>query len=137
MLKALAAAGITVNADMTDEELMAKYNELQANQSDAIGNGSGDDKADLAELIASAVKPLAEELASVKLQLTANKDVELDELATLIGNSDKYAGIDADSAKKLGVDTLKAMAANCTPAHGLSGHLETNTDTSVETELPE
>lgn len=138
MLKALADAGITVNTDMTDEELMAKYNELQANQSDGDGASESDDKADLAGLVANAMAPVLEELASVKLQLTANKDTELDELATLIGNSDKYAGIDAKAAKSMGIDTLKGLAANCTPAHGLSGHLETNNaDASVETDLPE
>jgi len=138
IVNALQEAKVEIEG-LSDADLFAKYNELQANQSDAIGDGSGDDKADLAELIANAVKPLADQLASVEAQLTANQDVELDELATLIGNSDKYAGIDAKAAKAMGIDTLKSLAANCTPAYGLASHLETNQDSDayVATELPD
>ena len=34
-------------------------------------------------------------------------------------NSDKYADIDTEEAKKLGTDTLRKMAANCQPAYGV------------------
>ncbi len=138
IVNALQEAKVEIDG-LSDADLFAKYNELQANQSEAIGSGSGEDKADLADFFANAVKPLVDQMASMEKQLTANKDTELDELATLIGNSDKYAGIDAKAAKAMGIDTLKSLAANCSPAYGLASHLETNQESEahVATDLPD
>lgn len=119
MLKALAAAKISVNTDISDADLLVKYNELQANQNSSDDDGASDDEANSADVIANALKPLLEKMDSLEAKLNSQDDAELTRLADLVGNSDKYPALDAEAAKKLGVDTLKSMAANCATAHGI------------------
>lgn len=113
MLKALADAGITVNAEITDEVLLAEYNKLSANDSET------GDKEELAAIVANALAPITEELKLVKSQITANAEDEKSKYAELVGNSDKFPGLTADAAKKLDTESLKAMAASCQAAHGV------------------
>lgn len=129
MLAALAAAGIAVNADISDDDLLAQYNELQASQSKNDGNGTNDDTG-IAEVVANAVttatKPLVDQIAGLEAKVNSADEAELTNLATFVANSGKYDPLDVDGAKKLGVDTLKGMAATCQPAYGLSPVLNTN-----------
>ena len=120
MLKALAAAGITVNADISDVDLLAQYTQLQANQSEGDGAGAGnDDAATLADVVASALKPVTDELAGLKAQMNKQTDKEHADLAGVVANSGKFPGLDEESALLLPVEKLKAMAANCGTAHGI------------------
>jgi hypothetical protein len=140
MLKALADAGISVNADISDEELMAKYNELQANQSAEGGdNGAAIDEGKLAEVVANAVKPLSEEIASLKANQGAQEDKQRGEYADVIVNSGRYPELDKDSALLLPTEKLKDMAANCGTAHGISlnADLGGQGNSNVPTEMPE
>lgn len=118
MLKALADAGVTVNADVSDEDLLAKYNETQATQ-DSSGDAGASDDTGTADAVANALKPVMEKLDGLEAKINQNDAAETDRLAGIVGNSDKYAGLDVDAAKKLDVETLKSMAANCVPAHGV------------------
>jgi hypothetical protein len=119
MLNALKAAGVEVSADISEADLLAKYNELQAAQnSDNSGDAAGD-TADIAAVVANALKPVVEQLDGLTAQINQKVTDELDRLADIVGNSDKYPGLDVDAAKKLDVGTLKGMAANCVPAHGV------------------
>ena len=131
MLKALAAAGISVNSGISDEELMAKYNELQANtNSDGDGNGDGEgngegaqsDADGVAEVVANAIKPLVEKVEGLEAKLNEQDDEELAKVATVVVNSGKYTGLTLEGAKKLGLDELKSMAANCQTSFGLNVH---------------
>jgi len=119
MLKALADAGVTVNADITDEELLAKYNAHLASQQNSNDAGAGDDKAELADVVANAMQPLVDRIGNLEQKLSQNDAKELNELADIVGNSDVYKGLDVEAAKKLGVDTLRGMAANCGTSHGV------------------
>ncbi len=119
MLKALADAGVTVNAEITDAELMVKYNALLATQNSSDDDGASDNTADLADVVANALKPLAERLDGLEAKINEKDTAEADRLAEIVGNSDKYPGLDADAAKKLDMDTLTSMAANCASAHGI------------------
>jgi len=142
MLKALADAGVTVNAEITDEELMAKYNELQASQSD--GDGSGADNDGIAEVVANAVaaatQPLVEQIDGMKEKLNAAESTELQKLADMVANSGKYPALDAESAKLLPVDKLKEMAANCESAFGVSPVInagKAGAESTVPADMPE
>lgn len=132
MLKALSDAGITVNADISDADLLAQYSALQANQSDSDDDGATDDNGDLAQVVANAVatatKPLVEQIDGLQAKINSADEAEVTRLAELIGNSDKYPGIDTDTAKTLPVDKLKEMANNCMPAFGLSPTINASTD---------
>ncbi len=120
MLKALSDAGVTVNADISDEDLMAKYSAFLANQNSSDGgDDAGDHAAEHADVVTNAIKPLLEKLDGLEAKINAKDGEELNRLADIIGNSDKYPALDADAAKKLGVETLKSMAANCVPAYGI------------------
>jgi len=139
----LAKLGITVNADLSDDELMAKYNEaLIANQGDGDGAG-GEEIADLvANAVKVAIKPLTEKITGLETQLTSNEDKELVDLATLIVNSKKYPELDVDNIKALGLEVAKKMAANCGVSHGIGSTTQVNNQdsdafkTNVE-DLPE
>jgi hypothetical protein len=140
MLKALAAAGMTVNADISDADLLAQYNELQANQSEGDGDGAGDDNAaDLAGVVANALKPVTEELAGLKAQMNAQADKDKADLVAVVANSDKYPAIDEETAKLIPIDKLREMSANCGTAHGIP--MTTNSgdsgESAIATEMPE
>ena len=113
----LGRMGITVNAEITDAELQAKYKT-------ALTANNSDDNAGIAEIVANAVKeataPLAEQVSGLEAKLNSADETELNGLAELIGNSEKYPGLDAESAKKLGVETLKGMSASIPSAHGIN-----------------
>lgn len=125
ILNALKKADIETEG-MSDDELFAAYNTLQASQSEdnSDGNNPGGDNTDIASVVANAVKeaqaPLVERLTSLETNLSAQDTEELDRLADVIVNSDKYPDMDADTIKKLGIDEVKKMAANCYGAVGLS-----------------
>lgn len=119
MLAALAAAGVTVNTDISDDDLLAKYNELQAAQNSDAGADGDDDNTGLADVVANALKPITEKLDGLEAKINKQGTQEADQYAETVGNSDKYPGLDVEAAKKLPVDTLKGMAANCAPAYGV------------------
>lgn len=117
ILQALAAAGITVNADISDADLMVKYNEMQTKQNESDdGQPAGDD---LVTVVANAIKPLSEEIAGLKTKLNAVDAAEVDRLVGIVTNSGKYPELDDVAAKTLPVETLKKMAGNCGTAHGI------------------
>jgi len=118
MLAALAAAGVTVNADMTDDDLLIAYNKLQATQNSDDAGAASDDTG-LADVVNNALKPVVEKLEGLEAKINQKDTDETDRLAEIVGNSDKYAGLDVEAAKKLDLDTLKGMAANCGNAHGI------------------
>jgi hypothetical protein len=140
MLKALAAAGITVNADVSDADLLAQYNELQANQSEDDGDGAGNDNAaDLADVVANALKPVTKELAGLKAQMNAQTDKDHADLVAIIANSDKYPAIDEETAKLIPIDKLREMSANCGNAHGIPMTINSGDsgESTIATEMPE
>jgi hypothetical protein len=142
MLAALAAAGVTVNADISDDELMTQYNELQASQNSSDDDGASDEQATLADVVANALKPVTEKLAGLEAKFNERDTATSDQYAEIVGNSEKYPGLDVEAAKKLDVDTLKGMAANCAPAHGIpltvvNGGKNDDEIYAVPTEMPE
>ena len=137
MLKALADAGIKVNANISDADLLVEYNKLQANQDPdeaaAAAAATGDDDAAAAgvtEAVTNALKPVTDKLDSLEAKINKQDVDELNRLATIIANSEAYPGIDEDAAKKLGVKTLKGMAATLQTSHGVPLHI--NEDGSVD-----
>lgn len=136
----LGKLGITVNADISETDLMAKYN-----KSLLAANADDDSNKELSELVENAVStaitPLNEEISNLKTSITANSDKELDELAISIVNSKKYPSLDESDIKSLGLDKAKAMAANCGISHGIGTTMHVNDEpetfkTNVD-DLPE
>ena len=122
VLNALEAAGIKTEG-LDDAALFAAYNELQTVKPDDASKG------DVSEIVANAVAPLVKQIKSLEEAQTAGVAAQINEMAELVGNSDKYQGIDVDAAKSIPVETLKAMAANCQTAHGLlAGEFKPNAD---------
>lgn len=113
MLKALADAGVTVNADISDAELLAKYNEIQTKAEPTVNSDA------IAASITNAMKPVMDEIADLKSKVNEKDQAEHDANAELVGNSDKYPGVDAEMAKSFEPSILAKMAANCKPAHGI------------------
>lgn len=126
----LGLLGITVNADISDADLMAKYKESLATNDDK------DENTDLSKLVENAVSavidPLKEEISDLKTTITANSDKELSDLAISIVNSKKYPGLEQSDIESLGLDKAKAMAANCGISHDIGStamHVNDETDT--------
>lgn len=129
MIEALAKAGVTVNADISDAELLAKYNELK-------------DGGDVQTAVNEAIKPLIEKVDGLEAKMNEADDTELSRLADLVGNSDKFPGLTVDAAKTLDVETLKSMAANVHSAFGVSPVFSGNNDDTSDaftapTEMPQ
>ena len=119
MLKALADAGLSVNADISDADLLAKYNALQAPTPPNDGNQPDDVAAIVANAVKAAVQPLTDKVDGLQAKLNEKDDAETTRLADIVGNSDQYKGMDADAAKLLPAETLKSLAANCGGSHGI------------------
>jgi hypothetical protein len=122
----LAKLGITVNAEITDAELMAKYNEaLTANKGDDT-----QDPGNIAEIVANAVKdavePLTQKINGLETKLQEDSDKELTELADYIVNSKQRPEFTADQIKGLGVDTARSIAANCGFSQGIGSTMQVN-----------
>lgn len=99
LIAALKAKGISVNAEITDGDLLAEYN-----KSNAV------EVPDVAAAINAAIAPLTETVKNLQTQLTANADKELTDLAA---QAAPFMDCEVDDAKKLGVNALhKVLAKN-------------------------
>lgn len=137
IVNALKKAGVEVEG-LDDDQLLAQYNTLQANQSTGDDLSNSDDKANLADVVADALKPVTEKLASVEAKLNEKDDAEMNSLAKVVVDSGLYPGLDEESAKGLPVVNLKEMAANCQPSYGLPGAtFNSQQSHAVKTVMPE
>ena len=118
IINALKGRGVETEG-LSDDQLFDAYNQLQANQSGSDDKGASDESGD-AGLVANALAEIAAKIEGLEAKMNSAADTELNAAAELIGNSDKYPGLDTEAAKKLGLDTLKSMAGNCSQAFGLS-----------------
>lgn len=121
ILNALAEAGIKTDG-LSDDDLLAKYNELQAVEPPPAGEA--DQAEAITEAVTNALKPLTDKVDALTTQVNANADAEVAGLIETVVNSKKYDGLDEAGAKALPLETLKTMAASCGTAYGVS--LETN-----------
>ena len=119
ILNALKEAGISIDG-LSDDELLAKYNEVMAGPEDDDDDDPPDDDTDaVANAVAKAIQPLADQVQALSAQVNAGADKEKGDLVSTIVNSKKYPGMTENAAKLLPIETLKEMAANCTEAHGI------------------
>lgn len=145
ILNVLAKAGISTD-DLSDDELLAKYNELLANQGpededdENEGDGEGDDSSDaVTNAVAKAIKPFADKIEELTAQVNSEGDQKKGELVSVIINSKKYPGLTEIDVKLLPLETLKNMAAHCTEAHGipLTMNADSNDGFGAPAEMPE
>ncbi len=138
IVNALKKADVQTDG-LSDDQLLAKYNELQANQSEGDGDDAGNDTAGIAGVVANAMKPFADKLDSLESKMNADTDKAHADLVAVIANSDKYPGIDEATAKLLPIEKLREMSANCGNAHGIPMHNNSgeNGESTVATEMPE
>lgn len=138
ILSALKTAGIETE-NKSDAELATAFQGLQANQSDSDDNGApdnGDIATVVANAVAAATQPLADQIGNLQTKLDTADVAELDNLAGVVANSGKYPGLDADSAKLLPIDKLKEMAGNCQTAFGVSPVVNTGGGQSEQSLAP-
>ena len=138
IIEQLKQLGITVNADISDDELMKI---LLANK-----EKEADKKPDISELVSNAVsaaiEPLNTEISNLKTTITANSNKELTDLAISIVNSGKFPAFEQSDILDLGLEKAKALAANCGVSHGIGSTMFINEDkpeilkTNIE-DLPE
>jgi len=141
IIEQLKQLGITVNADISDSDLMKKYNE-----SLLATNKETSEVTDVSELVKNAVtaaiEPLNSEISNLKTTITANSNKELSDLATSIVNSGKYPAFEQSDILDLGLEKAKALAANCGVTHSIGSTMLINEDkpeilkTNIE-DLPE
>lgn len=99
LIAQLAAKGITVNANISDADLLAKYNESNAVE-----------VPDVAAAINAAIAPLTDTITEMKTQLAENADKEINELAK---QAAPLMGVEEADAKAMGVNALhKVLAKN-------------------------
>jgi len=117
IINALKAKGIKTDG-LDDQALLAEYNKLQGNQTDVTVPGAPANQASDA-LVADALTKIASRLDAIEARTTTAIDTELNSLAQKVVDSGKYPGVDLDTAKKLGVNSLQTMVASITPAFGI------------------
>ena len=97
----LALLGLATNSQITDDELKTIVKNKLAT------NASEHQPVDIAEVVANALKPITDELTSVKDQLTANADAEKEALTAQVVALN--VGLDETAAKALSTDALKSV----------------------------
>jgi hypothetical protein len=117
----LSKMGITVNADISDIELLSTHSEAVKAQA-LKANEVKEEKEELNvnEIVDNAVK------AALSNQLKANQESEIDALTITIVNSGKYPDLAADDLKALGLEKVKQLAANCGVSHGIGSTMLNN-----------
>jgi len=134
IINKLKKAGVKTDG-LSDDQLFSEYNKLVLNEQKQEDKPAGDkDKptgdqgnptgdtgtaALIANAITEAMKPISEKIDSVEQKLGNSEQKEIDDLAGIVVNSGKYAGLSLESAKLLKKEDLKTMAANVQPAFGL------------------
>ena len=120
IVNALKAAKIEIEG-LDDAALLAKYNELQTEQGVEDNSESNDEGANLAAVVANALKPVVESVQALEAKVNAKSDDELSALAKAVGDSELYPNMSAEVAKLIPIDALKTMAANCQTSTGIDG----------------
>lgn len=116
IMNALKDAGVEVEGLNETQILEAYAAHIQNNAAD---NDGADDGEDIGAIVANALAPITEKLNDLEGKIDQRDNDEVSELAELVGNSEVYPGIDAETAKALPVEKLKELAANCKPSIGL------------------
>lgn len=119
IVSALTDAKIKMDG-LSDEQLVEKYNELQANKLAEAANPADDDTATaevITNAVAAAVKPLEDKITGLEDKLTANDEEERTKLVTIVVAGE--SGLDEEGCKKLSTENLKVMAAKCGTGYGL------------------
>jgi hypothetical protein len=132
MIAALAAKGITVNSGISDDELLAKYGELNK-QKDPNSPVSDD----VTTALNSIVEPLISKIKSLETAVNAGAEKELEELAK---QASEVTGISVNALKELGREELHKTLAK----HGVTVGAPVNAqnkhdqdDSNMNLELPE
>jgi len=129
----LEKLGIKVNAEMSEDDLLAKYNE-------ALTAKSGDDNADDDEHdpVVNEIKALASKIDGLESKLNSKDDDERNKLVKAIASSKQYKGLDEDSLKLLPLEKVRSLAANCQSSVGIGSTMQVNDDGEPESyALPE
>jgi len=115
ILAALNAAKVKTEG-LDDDQLLEAFTKLNAEEekSEEITTNATDNET------AKALARIAVRLDSMEVALNEKSNDEVEQLATIVGESELYANLDKGEAMKLGYDTLKAMAANCGKSFGLN-----------------
>jgi len=135
LIALLAAKNITVNADISDDDLKAKLTEAMNTKADPapapVVNADS-------EKLTLAINALTEKVTGLETQITANADKELETVVAQVVALNK--GIDETAAKAMGLTACNAfLAANGTPAFNSNGRpvLQQNANNGLDNDLPE
>jgi len=125
MIAALSAKGISVNAEISDAELLAKYNET-------LAANAGDGKSDKLQAVVNSIAALTDKIESLEQKANAKQEAEkADLVAKVVANKD--FGLDEDTAKVMPVAALTAMANSIKPNYKTDG-LDSTFNTNSESE---
>lgn len=129
IIAALNAAGIKTDG-LSDDELIAQYNQMQNDSKDTSGNDL------IIEAVNAAMRPavesLREEIKDMRSSFNESQSRKTDDLIKIVVNHDGY-GLSEDDAKNLPIDILEKMAANTKSAEHVSGaFIEVNSDISKQ-----
>lgn len=127
----LEKLGITVNADISDADLLAKHNEA------LTASNEGDDNADDDPMV-NALKSITEKLERLEVKLNSKDSDEFDKLVSAIVSSKKYEGFDVETLKTLTLEKVRSLAANCQASVGIGSTMQVNDDGQPDSyDLPE
>lgn len=108
IINALKEGGIETEG-LNDAELLEAYNKMLTPEAEE----GGVDATAITEAVNAAVKPLTDKIEGLEGKLNKKDEEEIDTLAKVVGNSDKFPGLTEESAKVLPVGELINMAAAC------------------------
>lgn len=110
MIEALKKAGISVNSEMTDDELLALFSKLKNNSDDTDGTDGTDDSIDP---VLAAVNKMSERLNDIELKLTANETANKKEKISAILSANTFPQMTEEDLLKTPDNVLDGMYNNC------------------------
>lgn len=121
LIALLKAANVTVNAEWTEEQVLEAYQTMVANQANESVKAKGDESmaTTIAEAVANAMKPIQEELGSLKDQLSKTEKSEKSKMVEAIVNSAKYPDLSAEDLSMLKDEKIRDMYAKAIPSYSL------------------
>ena len=143
ILAKLKEAGIQVKTDISDDDLVARYNEMlaKANEDDAgggeasnTGKSGGETTSDPGEAdpVVTALQPVLDRLTAIETTLSGNREQEKNKLVQQIVDSKLYPNLSKEALTKLDVVDLEKMVGNTQVSFGIPSVTPNNTNSDKQ-----
>lgn len=128
ILAKLKEAGIQVNADISDDELMARYNEMLTASDDKSSGEGGETDPVVSDAVTRALQPVMDKITAIETTLSSNSEQEKAKLVQQVVDSKLYPNLSEEALTKLDVADLEKMVVNTQVSFGIPSIVPNSSD---------